>query len=162
MDNEQKITLLKWRARTKRAQLAHSYSATSYARYHLTLGILLIILATGSTVLIFAENVPINWIPPVVGISAALFAYLQTFLQLSEKAITHRDVARKYGSLKKEIEYLVAFTPDADDLAQKVEQLRVRGDEISSTAPHALSRSWHKAKQETQEENDAASIRNNT
>ncbi len=162
MNNEQRKTLLKWRARTKRSQLAHGYSALSYSRFHLTLGILLIGLATGSTVLIFAEDIPIKWLSPVIGISAALFAYLQTFLQLSEKANTHRDVARKYGSLKKEIEYLINFTPEVDNLTQKVDQLRIRGDEISSTAPHALSRNWNKAKRETQEENDAESIRNNT
>lgn len=162
MTDNQKTTLLKWRARTKRSQSAHSYSVIRYSRYHLILGILLILLATASTVLIFANNIPIKWLSPVVGISAALLAYLQTFLQLSEKANIHRDTARRYGSLKKEIEYLLDFKSEAEDLDQRVDQLRIRGDEISATAPHALSQCWNKAKNETQKENDSASLRSRT
>lgn len=162
MNELQKSTLLKWRARSKRSQIAHGYSAGSYRLYHLVLGISLIILTTASAVLIFAPNTVHSWLPPLVGVFAALFAYLQTFLQLSEKENTHRDVARKYGSLKKEIEYLVNFGTDHENLEEKVNVLRVKGDNISANAPHALTKSWEKAKKETQVENDAASIRNST
>lgn len=97
-----------------------------------------------------------------MGISAALFAYLQTFLQLSEKADSHRVIARRYGALKKKIEYLIDFQHDATDLAEKVENIRTKEDEIASDSPHALSHRWKKAKQETQQENDESSIRNRT
>ena len=163
MTENQKQTMLKWRSRYKRAQLAHSYTAISYGRYHLWLGVLLIVLTTASCVLIFAGNDDMpNWLSPLVGISAALFAYLQTFLQLSEKADSHRAVARRYGALKKKLEYLIEFEHDSEDMTEKVNAIRIKEDEIATDAPHALSHRWKKAKAETQEENDSTSIRNRT
>ncbi|WP_256382869.1 SLATT domain-containing protein [Photobacterium toruni] len=162
MTQEQKKTLLKWRARYKRAQLAHSYTAISYGRYSMALGVLLIILTTASCVLIFAKNVQPDWLSPVVGISAALFAYLQTFLQLSEKADAQRAVARRYGALKKQIEFIIDFQLNDANLDIKVDDLRKKEDEIATEAPHALSHRWKEAKKETQTENDEVSMRKRT
>ena len=108
MNEQQKNTLLKWRARHKRSQLAHNYTTGWFNKLHIWLGILLVCLSTASTVLIFAQPT-ITWLSPAVGISAALFAYLQTFLQLSEQAEVHRSMARQYGELKKRIEYIIDF-----------------------------------------------------
>lgn len=162
MNKDQEATLLKWRARTKRAQLAHGYTAVSYGRYNLALGVLLICLTTASSVLIFARDVDPNWLSPAVGISAALFAYLQTFLQLAEKANLHREVARRYGAMKKEIEYVINFESEDIELRNRVQQIKERGDEISANAPHALSHRWEKAKAETKKENEVGSMRNRT
>jgi len=162
LNEQQKTTLMKWRSRYKRAQLAHSYTAISYGRYHVSLGILLIMLTTASCVLIFASNICPPWLSPTVGITAALFAYLQTFLQLSEKADSHRQVARRYGSLKKKIEFIIDFQSEDNDLSTKVDFIRNKEDEIASDSPHALSHRWKKAKKETQKENDISSIRNRT
>ena len=157
---EDKVKLLKkWRSRFKRAQIAHSYTAISYGRYHQVLGILLIMLTTASCVLIFADLSGNKWASPTVGICAALFAYLQTFLSFSEKADTHRSVERRYGALKKEIEYLIFFKSNADDFSKRVNDIRERESTISAEAPHSLSHRWKKAKLETQNENDEASIR---
>lgn len=153
---------MKWRARYKRAQLAHSYTAISYGRYNLCLGVLLVILTTASCVLIFAPNIVHPWLSPTVGIAAALFAYLQIFLQFSEKADAHRQVARRYGSLKKKIEFIVDFQFDNPNLDQMVDEVRCKEDEIAADSPHALSHCWQKAKNETQQENDQSSIRNRT
>ncbi|MFT6036923.1 MAG: hypothetical protein ACI9XJ_002511 [Marivirga sp.] len=160
MTDNQKKTTLKWRSRYKRAQLAHSYTAISYGRYHLFLGALLIVLTTASCVLIFAENLQPVWLSPVIGISAALFAYLQTFLQLSEKADAQRGVARQYGALKKKLEYIIDFEHSSDNLSKMVNAIRIKENEIATGAPHALSHCWEKAKVETQAENDSLSIRN--
>ncbi|EGU59413.1 hypothetical protein VINI7043_13716 [Vibrio nigripulchritudo ATCC 27043] len=154
----QVATLVKWRARCKRAQLAHSYTAISYGRYHLLLGVVLILLTTASSVLIFASHVQPVWLSPVIGTSAALFAYLQTFLRLSEKADTHRQVARRYGALKKRIEYVVDFRSPIKDLGTQIDAIRQKEDEIASDAPHALSHRWSKAKKETHTENEAARL----
>ncbi len=163
MTENQKQTMLKWRSRYKRAQLAHSYTAISYGRYHLLLGALLIVLTTASCVLIFATpDITPSWLSPVLGVSAALFAYLQTFLQLSEKADSHRAVARRYGALKKKLEYLIEFEYGSEYLAEKVDAIRAKEDEIASDAPHALSHQWQRAKVETQAENESTSIRNRT
>jgi len=160
LNREQKLTLLKWRSRVKRSQLAHSYTAISFGRYHITLGVLLIILTTASSVLIFSQNIGPDWLSPTVGIAAALFAYLQTFLQFSEQADSHRAVARRYGALKKEIEFIVDFESNADCFTNKVDSIRTRIDVLSKEAPHALSHRWKKAKKETKIENEERSIRN--
>lgn len=161
--NESQIKMLKkWRSRFKRAQLAHSYTAISYGRYHQVLGIVLIILTTASCVLIFADQEEYKWASPIVGISAALFAYLQTFLNFSDKAEAHRGVERRYGALKKEIEYLIYFESEANDFSNRVNDIRERENTISAEAPHSLSHRWKKAKRETQKENDAMSIRTET
>ncbi|MCH4998129.1 SLATT domain-containing protein [Pectobacterium carotovorum] len=151
---------MKWRSRYKRAQLAHSYTAISYGRYNLFLGVLLIIFTTASSILIFSSNIFPSWLSPTVGITAALLAYLQTFLQLSEKADTHREVARRYGSLKKNIEYIIEFHTEEQNLSKIVNEIRNKEDEIASDSPHALTHRWKKAKKETQQENDELSIRN--
>ncbi len=80
MNEGQKKTLMKWRARFKRAQLAHNHTAISYGRYHNFVGISLIILTTAESVLTFAELCKnYEWIPIVVGILATIFAAFQTF-----------------------------------------------------------------------------------
>ncbi|PVZ65418.1 SLATT domain-containing protein [Pelagibaculum spongiae] len=161
MNEDQKQTLMKWRSRCKRAQIAHSYTAISYGRYHLFLGIMLIALTTTSCVLIFAPNTIMpSWLSPTIGISAALFAYLQTFLRLSEQADSQRVVARRYGALKKEIEYILDFQLNATNCMDQVDSVRVKEYEIATDAPHALSHRWKKAANETKSENDFFSRRN--
>lgn len=162
LNEQQKKTLMKWRSRYKRAQLAHSYTAISYQRYHFTLGVILIVLTTTSCVLIFSSNLFPYWISPTISMAAALFAYLQTFLQLSEKADIHRKVARRYGSLKKEIEYIIDFRSNDKDLVELVNLIRNKEVEIANESPHALTYRWSKAKKATQQENDESSIRNRT
>ncbi len=162
MDIDQEKMLKKWRSRYKRAQLSHSYTAVQYGRYDLYLGVLLIILTTASAILIFAEFECIPWLSPSTGITAALFAFLQTFLRFSEKSEIHRSVERKYGALKKEIEYLITFTPNDDNFIERVNEIRCRENEISREAPHSIVSCWKKAKKETKNENDEYSIRSNS
>jgi len=146
----QKIIILKWINRYKRAQIAHSHTAIDYGRFHFFLGITLIVLTTASCVLIFAtdQRIP-QWLSPSVSIAAALFAYLQTFLQLSEQADTHRKVARRYGAMKKNLEYLLEFSNTSACLSEEINTVRIKADEIASESPHASSRRWKTAKAET-------------
>lgn len=161
MNEQQKTTLLKWRARHKRSQLAHNYTTGWFNKLHIMLGILLVCLSTASTVLIFAQPDP-KWLSPAVGISAALFAYLQTFLQLSQQAEVHRSMARQYGELKKRIEYIIDFQADSLNISDIVEELRLQERDIASSAPNCPRRYWDKASKATEQENEQTSIRNKT
>lgn len=160
MNDGQKNTLKKWRSRYKRAQLSHSYSAVAYSSFSTYLGIFLIVLTTASAVLIFADLKDYYWISPTVGILAALFAYLQIFLRFSEKSELHRSTERKYGELKKDIEFLLAFSSSGEFSESKVEEIKRRESIISREAPHSLSCCWDRAKRETENENEKYSIRN--
>ena len=159
MTEQQRFTLLKWRARYKRAQLAHSYTATSYGRYHMIFGIVLTILTTSSCILIFWNKGGMEWIPKIVGTVAALFAFLQTFFRFAEKEQIHKDIAAKYGFLKKKVEFIVDFTVK-DQLVDDVIEL----EKVESNIPviQALHHRWQQAKKETKHDNDSTSIRNRT
>jgi len=120
MDEQQKKTLMKWRARFKRVQLANNYTANSYKNYHIFVGISLILLTTITSVLTFADLCKnYELVPVITGVLATIFAAVQTFMNFSEQADIHRNVARRYGELKKEIEYIINFTPDVQDLPEK-------------------------------------------
>lgn len=163
MNENQKSTLLKWRARYKRAQLAHNYTAISYGRYHISIGVVLILLTTAASVLTFAKPPEsLIWIPIAVSVSATVFAAFQTFMKFSEQTEIHRIAARRYGELKKEIEYILDFTPDTNNLSQLTDEIRKKENEIAQESPNALTYNWDKAKKETQEENDKFSVRNRT
>lgn len=159
MDNAQIRMLLKWRSRYKRAQLSHSYTAVRYRLYDTILGVFLIFLTTASAVLIFSDSEIVPWLSPLVGITAALFAFLQTFLRFNEKSEDHRSVERKYGALKKEIEFILRFCKDDEDLKSIINEIRIRENNISMDAPHSIVSCWKKAKKETLTENDENSIR---
>ncbi len=163
MDDNQKTTLKKWRARCKRAQIAHNYTAISYIRFHTCIGILLIILTIGGSVITFAPFPETqHWIPIIISISATMFAAFQTFMNFSEQAEIHRTTARRYGEIKKEIEYILDFISESKQLEDIVDKIRAKEVEISQDAPNTLVRNWNRAKKETLEENDKCSIRNST
>lgn len=163
MDENQRNTLLKWRARYKRAQLAHNYTAISYGRYHISIGVVLILLTTAASVLTFAQPTQnLVWVPIAISVSATVFAAFQTFMKFSEQTEIHRVAARRYGELKKEIEYILDFTPNAENLPELTDRIRKKENEIAQESPNALSYNWNRAKKETQEENDKFSIRNRT
>ena len=163
MEENQINTLLKWRARHKRAQITHNYTAISYGRYHISIGILLIILTTAVSVLTFANlGDGYKWIPIAVSVSATIFAAIQTFMKFSEQTDIHRITARRYGELKKEIEFILDFTPDSKDLPEKIDAIRKKENEIAQDSPNGLSYNWTRAKKETQEENEKYSVRHRT
>ena len=162
MNKNQNKMLLKWRARYKRAQMAHNYNEITFRRFHMSLGIILIVLTTSASVLIFAEFESLPWLAATVSIAATLFAAFQTFMKFSEKADIHRTSARRYGEIKKEIEYIINFDSDSDSIKERVDAIRLKESEISQESPNTIAYNWARAKKETVAENDSYSIRNHT
>lgn len=163
MNENQKSMLLKWRARYKRAQLAHNYTATSYGRYHISIGLILVVLTTIASVLTFYKPEKcLVWFPIAISVAATIFAAFQTFMKYSEQSEIHRVVARRYGELKKEIEFILDFTPEISSLSEVADRIRVKEQEIAQESPNSLSYNWERAKKETQDENDKYSVRNRT
>ncbi|TNZ66970.1 DUF4231 domain-containing protein [Vibrio parahaemolyticus] len=162
MNENQKVMLLKWRARCKRSQIAHNYNEISFRRFHMSLGVMLIVLTTFSSVLIFANFPNYPWLPATVSIAATIFAAFQTFMKFSERADIHKVSARRYGEIKKEIEFIINFDSDADTLSKRVESIRQKESDLSQESPNTISYNRKRAKEETLNENDGYSIRNNT
>jgi len=160
MDEKQKKTLMKWRARFKRVQLANNYTANSFKKCHVFVGLSLILFTTITSVLTFAnlcENYEL--VPVITGVLATILAAVQTFMNFSEQADVHRNVARRYGELKKEIEYIINFTPDISDLPERSSYILKKENEIAQDAPNTPSCYWERATKETEEENEQNSIR---
>jgi len=161
MDENQKKTLLKWRARCKRSRMAHNNTAITYRRFHLTIGSSLILLtATASRLTSWKPAQAYECIPLVITIIAALVAAFQTFIKFSEQAETHRSSARLYGEVKKEIEFVLGFSDEIDDPARRVDLIREKEVAIGQDSPNALKRHWSSGKEEILDENEKHSVRN--
>lgn len=162
MNENKRTMLLKWRARCKRAQMAHNFNEISFRRFHMSLGVMLIVLTTFASVLTFADFPDYPWLPATVSIAATIFASFQTFMKFSERADIHKVSARRYGEIKKEIEFIINFDSDEYSLLGRVDSIRQKESEISQESPNTISYNWKRAQKETNSENDGYSIRNNT
>lgn len=149
MTESQKETLIGWHARYIRAQVAHSHSATAYERISTIAGVSLILLTISTSVCTFADfSNTLKWIPIVLGILATILATFQTFYRFSEKAGMYRNIASRFGALRKDIEFIIEFraTENEEQLKRVIAELRSREDELILESPYALPSSWKKAK----------------
>jgi hypothetical protein len=74
-------------------------------------------------------------------LAAALFAGLQTFLKLSEKAEKHQSAGYNAGALRRKIEQTLAN--DITDIPNdEVNKLREEFDKVSKDAPSVPSKIW--------------------
>lgn len=163
MEEKQKILLRKWRARCKRAQIAHNKTAIFHQRLHFIVGGILILLTTTASIITFWKPpADYAWVPLAVVIAATLVAALQTFMRFSEQAEAHRAAARRYGEVKKEIEYVLCFGEALTAIEQRVDGIRAKEVAVGQDAPNALTWHWKRATKDTEEENEQHSIRNQT
>lgn len=158
--NEAQLKMLKkWRARFKRAQIAQNESGVLCQKLNYWVGIPVIILATTAGALTFSDLSPqYKLIPGFISVFAAVLASIQTFLKFSEKADLHRLAGGHFGELKKEIEFIINFPPEASALESTINDIRKRSDQLTKESPSAMSFAWKAASTETQEDNNAYGI----
>lgn len=83
----------------------------------------------------------------IISVAAAVLASLQTFLRLSERAEKHRAVAARVGSIRREIEQLLATEATQTTLAQdRLDRLREQINKLAEDAPSVSDRIWERAK----------------
>ncbi len=109
-----------WHQRVRRAQMAHFKTAVACERQHLFLGIPAVVLSTvvGSSVFASLQKEASFEAKLLIGtlsVLAAVLAAVQTFLRHSERAEKHRSAGTSFGALKKELEYVAAFPPPAQE-----------------------------------------------
>lgn len=161
MSPEQEKLIRKWRARSKRSQIAHHDSAIWAQRFHFCLGIPLVIASTVSAALIYATlSVEYKWVTSVVSLCAVILASLQTFLSFSEKSSSHRNAACRYRDLKEDLELVLLQPLEDNDLDKWLKDMKEKRSNVSAISPSVYGWSWRSAKKETQEENDNNSVRN--
>lgn len=91
----------------------------------------------------------------LLSVSAAVLASLQTFLRFSERAEKHRTIAARAERLRREVEQLLATTPQkvAED---KLNSLRAEMDKLAEDAPAISDKTWKRTKKILDEKDKTA------
>lgn len=93
-----------------KSQRGHYLAAENMQRKHFVVGMLTIIFATLASTLTFFENptqIPaVDYIAPLLGITSAVLASIQTFSRFLERYDQHRISAVKYGALARRLEMI--------------------------------------------------------
>ena len=140
---EKEINLLAtWRQAIRVCHKAHIKSAAVLQRKNRAFGIPVVILSTiaGTTVFATLEASPELWVKILVGlfsVAAAVLASLQTFLGYGELAERHKLASKKYGSLRREMEEVIAAHEKNEDLPKDyLKSVRTRWDGIDEESPN--------------------------
>ncbi|MFC1979112.1 SLATT domain-containing protein [Chloroflexota bacterium] len=116
----QSLNLLShWLTNARRSQQAHYDAANRCAGRNYWFGIPVVILyaIVGTSVFATINEQDLGlWVHILVGlvsVSTAVLASLQTFLHFGESASKHRACGAEYGSIKREIQQILATTGDS-------------------------------------------------
>lgn len=144
---ETEVLLQNWHHRVYAAQSAYYLEAERLRRWHLLLGIAVVVLSTivGSSA--FAEKGMGYGLPSVLigtmGSLAAILAGLQTFLKLSESAANHGMAADWYATIRREIEELQALPRHLRGNAQStLDGVRQNMNKAGQAAPELSEYLW--------------------
>lgn len=141
--NREKVIdlLATWKQAIRVCHKAHVRSAAILQRKNRAFGIPVVILSTvaGTTVFATLETSPELWVKIAVGllsVTAAVLASLQTFLGYSEMAERHKAASQKYGTLRREIEEVIAIHEKGEDLpSHYLKSVRTRWDAVDEESP---------------------------
>lgn len=135
-------TLLKdWLRRTREAQGVHYETAKQLSKRNLWFGIPVVVLSSLVGTSVFASlaknpGVAITILVGLLSVTVVVFSSLQTFLNFSERAEKHRSVGAKYGSIRRELEEIIATKIlEGDECKTTLEGLRRRIDALAAEAP---------------------------
>jgi hypothetical protein len=137
--------LLKWLQRARESQAAHYAMADRLARRGQWLGVpVIVITATvGTSIFVsIAADVVSAQAKVAVGclsVVAAVLSGLQTFFKFPERAERHRVFGARYGSVRRELESLVA-EGTASREPHCLGLLREKLDRLAEEAPHVPTR----------------------
>jgi hypothetical protein len=143
--------LRSWHRRLRETQFCHYEATKPLAHANYWLGVPVVVLTTfvGTSVFATLEKRVEPRIMILIGmlsVGAAVLASLQTFLRLSERAEKHRTVAARAGSVRREIEQLLAIQSNETVTQEKLDRLREEIDKIAEDAPSVSDKTWARAK----------------
>lgn len=129
-----------WQRGLRINHMAQYQAAARCAQLGRGLGLAVVALTTvvGTTLFATLSHSPSNAIKIGAGmlsIAAALCSALQTFLAYPQRQADHHAAGGRYGSLRREIETLLAAPPGEPQLAVSLSDIRTRWDEIDRSAP---------------------------
>jgi hypothetical protein len=140
--------LQQWHDRAHAREITNFGAANSYRTRHMCLGGALVALsalmatAAGKSMTASASAV-VKIVADLVVVAIPVLAGLQTFLRFGEQAEKHRTIAAKYGSIKREIEELLALDTHArGDQKKAVDGIRSRLDTVEAEEPQIPRKLW--------------------
>src|SRR5688572_31475993 len=144
--------LTKWSQRVRETQFCQ-YEASkplAYANYWFGVPVVVLSTVVGTSVFATLEkqvDMSVRITIGIISVAAAVLASLHTFLRLAERAEKHRAVAVRAGSIRREIEQLLAIHASESVVAQdRLDRLRERIDKLAEDAPSVSDKIWNRAK----------------
>lgn len=155
MVDDPKFKLIKrWRLNCQRSQIANYSAANRYAKRNYWLGIPTVALTAivGTTVFVALEikvvDPPVQILIGLISIFSAVLAALQTFLNLGELAGKYRSTAAEYGSVKRQLDQIVAEYESGKDVQDEViTSIREQMDTLSREGTEVPKDLWDKARE---------------
>ena len=146
-----KRLLVSWHRLMLINELAHYNAAKRYGKYHLILGVPLVILATAVATSFFAElkdgaASSFRIVFGVLSLCAAILAGLQTFLRFSEAAEAHRSSGSRFVAFRLELEQYLAIGPSSGvEFSEGLKSLRNRIEETARVTRPVPQSIWAQA-----------------
>ena len=149
--------------RLRETQTSHYEAAKPLSHAIYWLGIPVVVLSTFVGTSVFATlqkqeqvDIRLRVLVGFLSVAAAVLASLQMFLRFSERAEKHRTIAARAGSLRRQVEQLLATTPHevAED---KLNSLRIEMDKLAEDAPSVSEKIWARTKKILYEPQDRTS-----
>ncbi|MGD6932834.1 MAG: SLATT domain-containing protein [Candidatus Bathyarchaeia archaeon] len=138
----QQERLQKWRNGIKIAHNSHLRAAAYYTQRGRMLGVPVVILTTIIGTAVFTSiaansqgSIALQVTAGLLSMAAAALSSLYTFLNYGGLAERHRTAAVKYGNLRREVEQLLCFMNNKNDLEATMENIRTRWDSVDFEAP---------------------------
>jgi len=119
---------------------AHFEAAKHYERLHLTIGIPTVIISAlmGTTVFAnfeYSSHHGLKLVLAVLSVLMIVFSSLQAFLRYAERSERHRTAAIQLGEVRRELEELLALTPNGRLDKATIDMLRKKWDAVDRQAP---------------------------
>lgn len=145
--------LRRWHKRLREIQTSHYEAAKPLSLFNYLLGIPVVVLTTfvGSSIFATLSKNVDDSVKILLGIASGLAAVLsaiQTFLRFSERAELHRKTASQAGTLRREIEQLLASENAESIPNERFDTIRKAIDKLAEGAPSVPNRTWEKAKRQ--------------
>lgn len=152
MTDNQKKLVLDWMRKVHTLEHAHRQEGISWGKVNNWLGIPSLIvaalIAALSSVCELKDELIIDLISTMGGVTVAILAGIQTFLKPSEFAEKHRIASGTYEKLRHKIEYFLQFQTTHADVEKLIDEIRVEWNNIDSinvsNKYFMLAKSWIK------------------
>lgn len=153
--SESYVELLEdWHDRADLATKAFNRSANRCSRWHVILGLIVAALTAVVGTTTFSQLNTAGATPAEVkillgalSVAAAVLVGIQTFSGLADRAVAYRDAARRFASVRREIQETRTAAAEGTTLDQgRIDSIRARIDEASTLSPNAPHLIWERMK----------------